>query len=81
MDLDIERQIHAHTRKLHDIFNTLYYDVPMRREDPDGTWCGTPKGQPNSQWAGGDGQTPDFLNFLENVINVDLAPGFLRFLF
>ena len=56
VDLDIERQIHAHTRKLHDIFNTLYYDVPMREEDPDGTWCGTPKNRPNTRWAGGDGK-------------------------
>jgi hypothetical protein len=56
VDLDIERQIHAQARKLHDIVNTLYYDVPMREDDPSGTWCGTPKGRPNSRWAGNDGE-------------------------
>lgn len=43
------------TRKLHDTFNTLYYGVEMRRDDPPNTWAGTPRGQGNSRWAGGDG--------------------------
>lgn len=49
-----------HTRKLHDTFNTLYYGVEMRRDDPPDTWTGTPRGQGNSRWAGGDGVIAQF---------------------
>lgn len=46
--------MHTQTRKLHDTFNTLYYGVEMRRDDPPDTWAGTPRGHGNSRWAGGD---------------------------